>query len=417
VQPATGSPHARPIRLAILDDNPFVRLPDGEVRPRAALFHRFAEAVVAAGPFEPATYLIPVADLSSGETAPPLGPVDQHRLHVAPTAPFEGIAGYLRHGPALARRNWPIVRDAVRGVDLVWIKAPASNALLALVAARRARRPFFTWVAGSARAVVAGQPRKRGERLAATSVAAAYDAITGLLTRTGPSHRLDEELFTSLVTAGEVAASRSTRSDRGSVPDAAASARPFRIVWAGRIVADKGLPDLLDAIRTLRTDGFEVTLDVVGDGPDRPALVDAARQLQVDDAIRWTGFVGNRELYLGRLRAADAFVLPSRAEGVPKVLIEAMAAGLPIVATTVGAIPRLLDSGRLGHLVPAGDPNGLAASIRRLHADPVERMRLRVAGLDFAAAHTIEAQAERLVDWLRAAFPRLAWPRRGGQPE
>jgi glycosyltransferase involved in cell wall biosynthesis len=415
VQPATGDPRARLIRLAILDDNPFVRLANGEIRPRAALFHRFAEAVVAAGPFEPARYLIPVADLSSGEAEPSLGPVDQDRLRVVPTASFEGIAGYLRHGPGLARRNWPIVRDAVRGVDLVWIKAPASNALLALVAARRARRPFFTWVAGSARAVVAGQPRKLGERLAATGVAAAYDAVTGLLTRTGPSHRLDEKLFTSVVTASEVAASRSMRSDRASVPDAEGRARPFRIVWAGRIVADKGLRDLLTAMGVLRSDGVEVTLEVVGDGPDRPALLDAARDLQVDEAIRWAGFVGNRELYLARLRAADAFVLPSHAEGVPKVLIEAMAAGLPIVATSVGAIPRLLDSGRLGHLVQAGDPGAIATSIRELQADPAERMRLRVAGLDFAAAHTIEAQAERLVDWLRESFPRLAWPHRGEQ--
>jgi hypothetical protein len=159
VQPPTGSPRARPIRLAILDDNPFVRRPGGEIHPKAALFHRFAEAVVAAGPFEPATYLIPVADAPADGRPPPLGPVDQARLRVVPTLPFDGIAGYLRRGPTLARRNWPIVRDAIRPVDLVWIKTPASNALLAALAARRAHRPFFTWVAGSARAVVGGQRR------------------------------------------------------------------------------------------------------------------------------------------------------------------------------------------------------------------------------------------------------------------
>jgi glycosyltransferase involved in cell wall biosynthesis len=412
VQPPAGAPRSRLIRLAILDDNPFVRAPSGEIHPRAALFHRFAEAVVATGPFEPATYLIPVADAPAEGAVPPLGPVDQRRLHVVPTTPFNGIAGYIRRGPSLARRNWPIVRDAIRPVDLVWIKTPASNALLAALAARRARRPFFTWIAGSARAVVSGQSRSIGAQLAAQGAAHAYDGVTEILARTRPSRRLDQEMFTSLVTAGEVATSRSMSASRtqGMSPDSVA---PFRIAWAGRIVADKGLRDLLEALAALRTEGVDVTLEVIGDGPDRPALVEAARLLGLDDAIRWTGYIGSRELYLARLRGANAFVLPSRAEGVPKVLVEAMAAGLPIVATRVGAIPGLLDSGRLGHLVPAGDPRALVDAIRHLHADLGERMRLRVAGLDFAAAHTIDAQAEHLVAWLRVTFPSLPWPPAG----
>ena len=186
-----------------------------------------------------------------------------------------------------------------------------------------------------------------------------------------------------------------------------------RIAWAGRIVADKGLPDLFEAIAALRAEGIDATLDVIGDGPDRPALEDRARRLELDGAIRWTGYVGSRELYLARLRAADLFVLPSRAEGVPKVLVEAMAAGLPIVATTVGAVTGLLDAGRLGHIVPPGDVRALTDAIRRLQADPRERIRLRIAGLDFAGAHTIDAQAAHLVDWLRATFPRLPWAARG----
>src|SRR4029077_10618750 len=84
-----------------------------------------------------------------------------------PTTQFDGIAGYVRVAPRLVRRNWPILRDAIRGADLLWIKAPASNAALAATAAQRAGVPRFTWVAGSAREVVRGQDRGLGKRLAA----------------------------------------------------------------------------------------------------------------------------------------------------------------------------------------------------------------------------------------------------------
>jgi glycosyltransferase involved in cell wall biosynthesis len=216
-------------------------------------------------------------------------------------------------------------------------------------------------------------------------------------------------MFTSLVTAEEVAASRSMPAGRTARSDDDAET-PFRIAWAGRIVADKGLRDLLGAVSALRDDGVEATLDVIGDGPDRPALEETARRLGLDRAVHWAGYIGDRDLYLARLRRANAFVLPSRAEGIPKVLVEAMAAGLPIVATAVGAVPGLLDAGRLGHLVPAADPRALAEAIRGLQADAAERMRLRVAGLDFAARHTIDAQAHHLIAWLRTTFPNLPWP-------
>ena len=103
-------------------------------------------------------------------------------------------------------------------------------------------------------------------------------------------------------------------------------------------------------------------------------------------------------------------MLPSHAEGMPKVLVEAMAAGLPVVATTIGAVPAVLDHGNRGRLVPAGAPTRLADAIAGLLDDPPARSLLRERGLDFAASHTAEAQARRLVGWMRQTFPALPWP-------
>jgi hypothetical protein len=109
---------ARPIRLAILDGNPFVRDAEGRIHPVAALFHRFVETVVAIGPFEPAAYLAPVRDVAEGEPAPALRAVDPEWLRILPTDPFEGVAGYLRRAPIHAARNWPVIRSAVSAADL-----------------------------------------------------------------------------------------------------------------------------------------------------------------------------------------------------------------------------------------------------------------------------------------------------------
>lgn len=401
------APSGRLIRLAIVDDNPFVGLPDGEIRPRAATFHRFAEAVVAAGPFEPARYLIPVMDIDPA-AAPALPPLDRQRLEVVPTAPFNGISGYLSHLPLLAWRNWPILRGSIADADLVWIKAPASNALLALAAARRAHRPFFTWIAGSARAVVRGQRRAGPADLFPAVVAAGYDAVTGLLRRAGPAIELDESLFSSVVTAEDVAATRV------GLPGDDSQRGGLRLAWAGRMTADKGLDDLLAALAAVRAGGSLATLDLIGDGPSRRQLEERAVRLGLDGAVRWHGYVGRRDTYLDLLRGADVFVLPSRAEGVPKTIVEAMAAGLPVVATSVGAVPALLDHGRLGRLVQPNDPHALAGAIIALGSDPSARDRLRSAGLEFAAAHTLEDQAGRVVAWMQRTFPDLPWPQRGG---
>ena len=160
-----GASTQRRIRLVILDDAPFVRRgPD--VHPLASTFHRFAAAVVAAGPFAPARYLAPVRELGAGEPAPVLPPVDRERLEVVPTAPFRGAAGYLAAPRSYAARNRPVVR-AVRGADLAWIRVPASNAMLVERAARRHGVPRFIYVAGrtgdvggqTPRGAAAGGPR------------------------------------------------------------------------------------------------------------------------------------------------------------------------------------------------------------------------------------------------------------------
>lgn len=135
---------------------------------------------------------------------------------------------------------------------------------------------------------------------------------------------------------------------------------PPRMLCVASLSEKKGHTHLLDALALLR-ERREATLDVVGAGELRGALEAQALQLGLDGAVRFHGAL-DKERVAEMMRAADLFVLASLHENLPCVLIEAMASGLPSVATSVGGVPEMVDA-EAGVLVPAGDPVALAEAI------------------------------------------------------
>jgi glycosyltransferase involved in cell wall biosynthesis len=186
-------------------------------------------------------------------------------------------------------------------------------------------------------------------------------------------------------------AARTCRADRTVVipngVDVAAAPRtrhagdPPRIVAVGRLAAPKDPLTLVRALAALGDRPFAAT--VVGDGPDRAALEAEIRALGLTGAVE---LAGERRDVAGLLADSDVFVLASRSEGAPLSIIEAMAAGLPVVASTVGGVPELVEDAATGLLAPPGDPAALAAALARLLDDPELRRRLGDAGHERARA-------------------------------
>jgi colanic acid/amylovoran biosynthesis glycosyltransferase len=166
--------------------------------------------------------------------------------------------------------------------------------------------------------------------------------------------------------------------------------KPRRLLFIGRLAAVKGLPILLDAFAALR-ESFDLELLLAGDGPDRAALQSRCDQLAITDRVRFLGYQSPAQVQ-SLLREADVFVLPSFAEGVPVVLMEAMSAGVPVVATRIAGIPELVEHERTGLLVPPGDAGLLAEQVARLLNDPQLADRLSAAAKQKVAgefnAHT-----------------------------
>ncbi len=136
----------------------------------------------------------------------------------------------------------------------------------------------------------------------------------------------------------------------------------------GRLEREKGHAILLEAISLLQQRHVPVVLEVVGDGSRLDSLRRQADSLGISDRVTFAGPVGQDRIQ-DRYRAADAFCLPSLGEGIPMVLMEALASGLPAVASNTMGIPELIEDGVTGLLVPPGRPEELAEAIQRLAGD------------------------------------------------
>lgn len=156
------------------------------------------------------------------------------------------------------------------------------------------------------------------------------------------------------------------------------------VLCAGRLVPRKGVEFLLDAWKEIAPAFPEARLLILGDGPLREALEDRSSRLGVGDTARFGGRVDNvPEL----LRAADLFALPSLQEGMSNSLLEAMAAGLPIVATRIGGVVDVVRDGKNALLVEPGDKDGLARGLRAIISDSDLRKTLANSALETIGEH------------------------------
>jgi glycosyltransferase involved in cell wall biosynthesis len=181
---------------------------------------------------------------------------------------------------------------------------------------------------------------------------------------------------------------------------------PLRLITVARLSPEKGLEDLLTAVASAGGAGADLAVELVGDGPDRERLEALAGELGITDRVRFAGFVGTRPDLVERLDAADVFVLPSRSEGLPHSVVEAMARGLPVVASAIGGLPELLGEGS-GIIVPPRDPDALAAVLVDLAADRAKLDDLSARSVARVARFEPDAQARELCERLVAAYPQL----------
>jgi glycosyltransferase involved in cell wall biosynthesis len=305
------------------------------------------------------------------------------------------------------RRSRAIFGAELERLDAVWVFGPHPLAVVFAAMARRRGTRLFLGVRQDYPRYIAGRlPSRRWAW--AVPVARALDGAFRLLARRAPTVALGRELGRRYAGGAPVLVTGFSLVPRAELVDRRlALGRSWdgeRVVLSvGRLDAEKNPLLLADVIARLRARDPRWRLVVAGDGPLRGALEQRLRALGVEGSAQLLGEVANGPDLWSLYRASTVFLHVSLTEGLPQVLFEAQAAGLPIVATAVGGVPAALDDGRSGLLVAPGDAAACASGLELLAEDEALRERLIDAGLRSVQQDTLEAQLDRVATFLELA--------------
>ena len=297
-----------------------------------------------------------------------------HRVHVALSLAETGehpLETQLRSSPLevtawrLPPRAYKRERELIAGLcDRLAPDVVHTHGYRADVVASKAMRGRPTPLVSTAHGFTRGDPKNRLYEWLQRRAYRRFDAVVAVsrsvadrLLSAGVSADRVHLVPNAWIPAGEPMSRSSARRALGLPAEGPV------VGWVGRLSKEKGADVLVDAIA--RLPGGPAAFAVLGDGPERSALESRAASRGVDERIRWLGGVAGAGRYFP---AFDLFVLSSRTEGTPIVLFEAMGAGVPIVATSVGGVPDVV-SDREAILVTPDDPTALAGAIQRALAD------------------------------------------------
>jgi len=194
--------------------------------------------------------------------------------------------------------------------------------------------------------------------------------------------------------------------DVGRYADAAENVRRSnetggqRLLFVGRLSVVKGLSILFAALKTLRPSFPNLEVRLIGDGPERAKLEDETRSLGIDNIVEFAGYKSQDEV-TAALQETDILILPSFAEGLPVVLMEAMASRVPVITTRIAGVPELVEDGVHGFLIPPGDVDAIEHAIRELMGDPAQRASMGEAA---CGKVTAEFNIEYESAWLAGLF-------------
>ena len=392
---------ARPLRVAVYADNWYRPTPDGVYADRSLVL--FIAGVAAAAEH---TILL-------GQLDPEL-PRAHYRVpdHVE----FVGLPPYpsmLSLGAPLAmlrslRTFWRLLPQ----VDVVWLLGPHPLCLaFAALAALRGKRvtlgvrqDFPTYV----------RTRHPGRRL----VHLAGDLLEGsyrLLARRAPTVVVGPDLASNFARARHLLPiSVSLVRDSDIADPAEAASRAWNgertVLSVGRLETEKNPLLLADVLARLMRNpaqaaeppasghGGDWRFLICGEGPMEDELRGRLRELGVEDRAELLGYLPIHGGLMDRYRSVNAFLHVSWTEGMPQVLLEAFAAGTPVVATAVGGVPEAAGDAAL--LIPPGDPDAAAAALGRIAADPELRRELVAKGIERVRGRTLEAESARVARFL-----------------
>jgi glycosyltransferase involved in cell wall biosynthesis len=362
------------VTLCVVVEHRFDRTPDGAVWTGSS--HSYADSARYLDVFDHIRIFARVRDVD--RVSPTAIRADGQGVSFAALPYYVGLGQFCLRSRSVRQA----ALDAIGPTDAILLKAPSPLACLIEPALHKQGRPFALQVIGDPWGTYA---KGSANDILRPVVRLIFTAMSAAQAR----HAAAVSYVTSLALQSRYPASPSAYqiavSDVNLSPDAFADA-PRRIPSPPSLISliaigameqpYKGLDVLIHALAVIRSRGLDFRLMLVGDGRLRPELVSLAARLGIDSAVSFTGSLPSGRTIIEALDASDLFVMPSRTEGLPRAIVEAMARALPCIGSHVGGIPELLEP---EDLVEPGDPAALAAKIIEVAGSPerMERMSQR----------------------------------------
>ncbi|HEY3296726.1 MAG TPA: glycosyltransferase family 4 protein [bacterium] len=387
------------MRLLHGNEMHFVRCPDGRVYATAVANYAwwvdylavFDEVLVVAR-MKQVAEMYPAESLAEGPG-----------VRFEPLPDFRGPEDYLRKSHAVQR----IMKEAISKCDAYLFRVPGTMGYLGAKELQKQGKPYALEVVGDPYDVFTAGSVKHPMRAffrqwharslrscCQNASATMYVTAAALQRRYPPS----PQVFTTHYSDVELPAQAYASAPRNGIQ----RGDTFKLIFIGTLAQLYKAPDvLIDAVHLCHQRGLNVSLAFAGDGACRPALEAQAARYGLSGHIRFLGHVGDPAALTRLLDEADVFVLPSRAEGLPRAMMEAMARALPCIGSDVDGIPELLAP---EDLVPPNDPKALADKIIEVSADSARRNRMSARNLKRAADFRTEIMMERKVSFCRYIY-------------
>jgi len=380
------------VKLGIVYHMPFWRDSDGTLREVEGSFARYVDAL--APYFDEVVLSVPMRHEPLCEGTP----VRASNVRLAPLPDFDGPAHFYPKLPLMLARIVPFVRE----IDLLHCRVPTPAAAFACAIARLIKRPAFILVVGDLRALLPTMPYRGLKRVLWRAYTAFEERAIQWMAGGALTFANGAALAAKHSRPGRAAVQTQTTTigaDAITVRGTELDPSRLRLFAVSRIDPRKGLRVLPEVLARLAAQGCDATLDIAGPAvgapgeAERAAIISDAAARGVADRVRLLGPIPLERL-LPRYCHYDVFVLPTLpGEGVPRVLLEAMAAGVPVVATRVAGIPSLVTHEANGLLVDTPSAEAIADAVVRLGTDVAVRRRIIENGYATARSHTLDAQA------------------------
>ncbi len=325
-------------------------------------------------------------------------------IRVASRPPYGIAAEFYRIAPFHLIRYYFHFLNLFKEFDSILLVMPASSAPAAWLAAKTLGKKVFCYLVGDVLEVISRPDSRDGFLKNRLSILAARweEGFTRFLVRRCPTFALGSSLMekyeevackiqpamTSLIEASSI-----------SQPEFKDLDSPVKVVTVSRLSREKGLDIGLKTMSQLRDRGLDCVWSIAGEGPIRNELEKLIEELGLQDRVVFHGMVNDRRALDAIYDEADLFLLPSLSEGIPKVILEAMAASLSVIATNAGGIPDLIGkNGDCGWLIEPGSIESCVQAVEECIKNDKERNRKKTRAYEFILEHTGEKEASRIED-------------------